>query len=110
MSNIVTRLAENRALQLALPVFCSEAYYEPAADPETAYHARWQVWTAMLNGAAGYGYGAEGVWQFFDQIDPLGETGKQTKVSVPWREAVPLPAPADEDWVLVICFHRPRSD
>ena len=37
------------------------------------------------------GYGAEGVWQFLDPADPHGETGKQTKVSVPWREAVRLP-------------------
>jgi len=91
MFNIVTRMAENRALRPAMPVFCSESYYERAGDPETAYHARWQVWTALLNGAAGYGYGADGVWQFLDPADPHGETGKQTKGSVPWREAARLP-------------------
>lgn len=89
--NIVTRLAENRALRPPMPVFCSESYYERADDPETAYHTRWQVWTAMLNGAAGYGYGAQGVWQFLDPADPNGETGKATRESVPWSEAARLP-------------------
>ncbi len=91
MYNIVTRLEENRALEPPMPVFCSEAYYERADDAETAYHTRWQVWTAMLNGAAGFGYGAQGVWQFLDPVDPTGETGKKTKESVAWREAMRLP-------------------
>jgi hypothetical protein len=90
--NIVTRLAENRALEPAVPVFCSEACYERANDPDSAYHTRWQVWTAFLNGAAGYGYGAHGMWQFLDPSDPKGETGKMTAhPPVPWREAIRLP-------------------
>ncbi len=84
--NIVTRLEENRELQPPMPVFCSESYYERAGDVETAYHTRWQIWTAFLNGAAGYGYGSQGVWQFLDPSDPQGETGKRTKESVPWRK------------------------
>jgi len=92
--NIVTRLAENRALEPAVPVFCSEAYYERASDPDCAYHARWQVWTALLNGAAGYGHGAQGVWQFLDPADPQGEPGKQVSAAVPWREAIRLPGSA----------------
>lgn len=91
MYNIVTRLAENRPLEPTMPVFCSEAYYERATDPQSAYHSRWQVWTAILNGAAGYGYGAFGLWQFYDPADPKGETGKMTKDLVPWREAMALP-------------------
>jgi len=91
LSNIVTRLAENRALTPAVPVFCSEAYYERAGDADCAYHARWQVWTALLHGAAGYGHGAQGLWQFFDPADPQGEPGKRTNETVPWREAIRLP-------------------
>jgi hypothetical protein len=92
--NIVTRLAENRALEPAVPVFCSEAYYERAGDAESAYHTRWQVWTALLNGAAGYGHGAQGIWQFLDLSDSQGETGKQESEAVPWREAIRLPGSA----------------
>lgn len=86
--NIVTRLAENRALTPAMPVFCSEPYYERADDADSAYHTRWQIWTAILNGAAGYGYGAQGVWQFLDPSDPQGETGKRVSEAVPGREAI----------------------
>jgi hypothetical protein len=94
MCNIVTRLAENRALAPAVPVFCAEAYYERADDTDSAYHARWQVWTALLNGAAGYGYGAQGLWQFFDPADPHGEPGKKVSAAVPWRQALHLPGSA----------------
>lgn len=85
--NIVTRLKENRELTPAMPVFCSEAFYERAADSEGAYHSRWQVWTAFLNGAAGFGYGAFGLWQFYDPSDAEGETGKFTGREKPWNEA-----------------------
>lgn len=91
MYNIVTRLAENRALEPAVPVFCSEAYYERASDPQSAYHSRWQVWTALLNGAAGFGYGAFGAWQIYDPADAKGEAGKVAKDVVPWRQAMALP-------------------
>ncbi len=94
MYNIAARLAENRNLEPTMPVFCSEAYYERATDPQSAYHSRWQVWTAFLNGAAGFGYGAFGAWQFYDPADPEGETGKVTRDLVPWRQAMALPGSA----------------
>ena len=95
MCNIVTRLAENRALEPTVPIFCSESYYERASDSQSAYHSRWQVWTAYLNGAAGFGYGAQGLWQFFDPRDPKGEPGKMTRhPPVPWWEAIRLPGSA----------------
>jgi hypothetical protein len=93
--NIVARLAENRALDPAMPVFLSEAWYERATEIESAYLIRWQVWTAFLNGAAGYGYGAWGMWQFLDPDDPHGEPGKSTRDStVPWHEAIHFPGSA----------------
>ncbi|MFZ5828968.1 MAG: DUF4038 domain-containing protein [Planctomycetota bacterium] len=86
--NIATRLEENRALKPAVPIFCSEAYYDRATDAESTYHSRWQVWAALLNGAAGYGYGVMGMWQFYDPADPKGETGKVQSFAVPWTEAI----------------------
>lgn len=91
MHHIVQRLADDRALTPALPVFCSESFYETAEDADGAYHARWQAWTAFLNGAAGYGYGADGIWQFRDPNDPHGETGKLVKGSLPWQQALAFP-------------------
>ncbi len=89
--NIPRRALEVRALEPPRPVFCSEAYYERSSDPDTAYHARWEAWTAFLNGCAGYGYGAQGVWQFYDPDDPQGEPGKATGEQAPWREALAFP-------------------
>ncbi len=88
MHNIVSRVAENRVLSPPRPVFCSEGYYDVADDDDQAYHARWQAWTAVLSGAAGYGYGAHGIWQFCDPADPQGETGKKDRRVVPWAQAL----------------------
>ena len=57
------------------PVFLSETYYERESDLDHTYHARWQPWCALLNGAVGYGYGAVGIWQPYDPNDAVGETG-----------------------------------
>ena len=92
--NIVRRAEENRALRPVKPVFCSESYYERASDPHSAYHMRWQGWTAFLSGCAGYGYGAFGIWQFYDPNDPEGETGKATRDVVPWPRAMQFPGPS----------------
>jgi hypothetical protein len=83
---IVERAEENRALEPVRPVFCSEAYYERADDPEGAYHSRWQSWTALLSGCAGYGYGAQGMWQFRDASHQ--EPGKLVPHTAEWREAI----------------------
>lgn len=88
MHNIVGRSEENRALEPVRPVFCSESFYEHTHDSERVYHARWQAWVALLNGCAGYGYGAQGMWQFYDPNDPQGETGKTGRSVVPWRTAL----------------------
>jgi hypothetical protein len=85
---IVERVEENRALEPVRPVFCSEAYYERTNDPERAYHSRWQAWTALLSGSAGYGHGAQGVWQFRDSTH--AEPGKPVEPVTEWRVALEL--------------------
>ena len=82
------RLAEVRSLKPTRPAFLSESFYERATDDQHAYHTRWQCWTAMLSGSAGYGYGAFGVWNFYDPGDPMGETGKKTQETIPWPQAL----------------------
>ncbi|MCC7336611.1 MAG: DUF4038 domain-containing protein [Pirellulaceae bacterium] len=42
----------------------------------------------MLSGAAGYGYGAYGVWNFYSPDNPNGETGKLTVETIPWQQAL----------------------
>ncbi len=92
LHNIVKRSAQNRALKPTKPVFCSESYYQRANDPQDVYHMRWQAWSAFLSGCAGYGYGAFGMWQFYDPDDPKGETGK--KMGRPWWEVLQFDGPA----------------
>lgn len=84
---MISRPAETRALEPPVPVFLSEAFYERPDDPEGAYTSRWQVWTSLIQGTCGFGYGAFGLWQFYDPDDPQGETGKFTGREVPWWEA-----------------------
>ena len=86
--NIPARLDENRKQRPDMPVLLSEAYYEEAVDSLHTYHARWQPWVAYLNAASGFGYGAWGMWQFFDPADPEGETGKDVRNISPWWEAI----------------------
>ena len=88
LPNVVRRSLENYALEPARPVFLAEAHYERVSNPEHVYHARWQAWSAFLNGAAGYGHGAWGLWQFRDPYDPKGETDNDFSSSVVWWEAL----------------------
>jgi hypothetical protein len=91
MFNIVTRSMENYNRKPIKPVFLSESFYERESDPDHVYHTRWQVWSAFLNGAlGGYGYGAVGIWNFFEPNEPLGETGKNVKNTIPWQRALHL--------------------
>ncbi|HMO83729.1 MAG TPA: DUF4038 domain-containing protein, partial [Lacipirellulaceae bacterium] len=107
LRNIPLRAAEVRDLSPVRPVFCSEGFYESADDQDGAYHARWQVWQAVLAGCAGYGYGAHGVWQFFDPHDPDGETGKPVAGSVPWRQALQLPGASQVRHALTLLSDLP---
>ena len=93
--NIVGRTLELFALDPVKPVFLAEGYYEMHSDTNHVYHTRWQPWSAVLNGAAGYAYGAVGMWHFYDPTDLLAiETAKNAKQyhkniinrSFPWYE------------------------
>ena len=90
MFNIVTRLAENRA-SAGAACFLLRSYYERAGDPETAYHVRWQVWTAMLNGAAGYGYGERACGN--SSIPPIRTARRASRPRFPFRGAKQFGSP-----------------
>ncbi len=91
LHNMVSRSVETRLARPATPVFLSEAYYERSFDAEGAYTSRWQVWTSLVQGTCGFGYGTFGIWQFYDPDDPRGETGKHANQVVPWWDAFDLP-------------------
>ncbi len=73
----------------AKPVVHSEGFYEnEKVEGADAYEVRWQVWTALLNGAAGHTYGALGVWQFYDPSFPVGQRGWLSHDGTTWKTAL----------------------
>ncbi|MGQ0600156.1 MAG: apiosidase-like domain-containing protein [Anaerolineales bacterium] len=74
------------------PTIHSEGFYENnRAEGADAYEVRWQMWTALLNGAAGHTYGAGGLTNFYDPNAPSGQTGVATYDATPWDEALNYP-------------------
>ncbi|OPZ17136.1 MAG: putative endoglucanase [candidate division BRC1 bacterium ADurb.BinA364] len=96
MRFVAIRPRENYERTPPKPVFLSEANYEGPPEAKSlnpsieanAYEARWQAWTAFLNGACGYGYGAHGLWGFYDP--EFEEPGKKApgRYAATWREAI----------------------
>jgi len=89
------RVAQNYAWSPPQPVIHVEGLYENnTPEGATAAQVRWQAWVAFLNGAAGHGYGAGGLFQFYD---PLAAEGIDAFNSPPpdgkstWREALAYP-------------------
>lgn len=75
---VFERVVHDYALTPAKPVVHSEGFYENIRDEgATPGQIRWQAWTALLNGAAGHTYGADGVWQFYDPAAPAGQQGSR---------------------------------
>jgi len=75
---VFERVAQDYALTPRKPVVHSEGFYENIREEgATPAQIRWQMWTALLNGAAGHTYGAEGVWQFYDPAAPTGQQGSR---------------------------------
>lgn len=73
---VFQRVVQDYALTPVKPIVHSEGFYENIrAEGATPAHIRWQAWTALLNGAAGHTYGADGVWQFYDPAAPAGQQG-----------------------------------
>ncbi len=93
---VVSRTREDYARVPAKPTIHSEGFYEnhwdTGARPE---HVRWQAWAAFLNGAAGHGYGAHGLWGFYDPAvvkpDSRDHLKKTPWDRSTWRQALAYP-------------------
>jgi uncharacterized protein DUF4038/concanavalin A-like lectin/glucanase superfamily protein/uncharacterized protein DUF5060/collagenase-like protein with putative collagen-binding domain len=49
------------------------------------------AWSMLLNGSIGYGYGANGLWNFHDSSYPTGQEGYDFYDALDWDEAIELP-------------------
>ncbi|MEB3349177.1 MAG: DUF4038 domain-containing protein [Cyanobacteriota bacterium] len=75
-----------------LPVIVDELNYEGIHPEATAALQRLGVLTALLGGAAGFGYGANGLWQVNRPGAPFGASPQGHHWGgPPWREAAALP-------------------
>ncbi len=75
-----------------MPVVESEVCYEGIGGACRQELQRWLFWACILNGAAGYTYGANGLWQVNTRQLPYGPSPHgMSWGDTPWQEACRLP-------------------
>ncbi|MFC1464649.1 MAG: DUF4038 domain-containing protein [Candidatus Brachytrichaceae bacterium NZ_4S206] len=78
-----------------MPVVVGEANYEGIIHSTQDEVQRLTFWSSILSGAAGYTYGANGIWQVNTQAQPFGPSPHGgTWGNTPWDEAYRLPGSA----------------
>ena len=71
-----------------IPTIMSEVNYEGILRDTHADVQRLTFWASVLSGSKGYGYGANGVWQFNTPTQPFGTTPNgATWGDTPWQES-----------------------
>ena len=74
-----------------MPVLVGECAYEGHRQ-NTQDNQRFAFWVSLMNGAAGYTYGAGGIWQANGTSEPHGPSPQGiTYEDTPWNEAMRLP-------------------
>jgi len=92
ISNAVKYMIEavNRLPQM--PVINGEACYEGIMEGSREEIQRFLFWSCMLCGAAGYTYGANGIWQVNTREAPFGPSPYGASWGdTPWEDAYQLP-------------------
>lgn len=85
----IARLARESSLQ---PVVNGESCYEGILGTAFEDVQRFCFWSSMLSGAAGYSYGANGIWQINRREEPYGPSPHgMAWGNLPWDEAMQLP-------------------
>ncbi|MGD0092652.1 MAG: DUF4038 domain-containing protein, partial [Planctomycetota bacterium] len=75
-----------------LPVLVGEVNYEGILGHAWQDVQRHCFWTAILNGACGHTYGANGIWQVNEPGKPFGPSPHgHSWGNTPWNEAAQLP-------------------
>lgn len=79
----------------AMPVVEGEVCYEGIGGACREEVQRWLFWACMLNGAAGFTYGANGLWQVNTRQHPYGPSPHgMSWGDTSWEEACRLPGSA----------------
>lgn len=92
LANTVNRVVESTAISPRMPVVVGECCYEGILGANWENIQRLMFWTSILNGAMGYTYGANGIWQANTRKEPFGPSPHgQSWGDMPWNEAYRLP-------------------
>ena len=85
-------LSDAVKLRPRIPVVNAESNYEGIKGTHFADVQRFGFWSSMLSGAAGFTYGANGMWQINRRGDPFGPSPHGAAWgNTPWEEACQLP-------------------
>ena len=93
----VTQIQREYRHEPVMPSLIAEMSYEGILHYSGAEVQRLTFWSAMLCGAAGHTYGANGLWQMNTREEPYGASPwGGTWGNLPWDEAAPLPGAAQQ--------------
>ena len=92
LANTLNSLEKSLAADPTLPVLIGEVNYEGIMESSREEIQRFIFWTAMLSGAMGHTYGANGIWQVNGRETPYGLSPHGSSWgNRPWDEAAALP-------------------
>jgi hypothetical protein len=93
--NSVAQIQREYAHQPPMPTLIAEVSYEGILHYSGAEVQRFAFWSAVLSGAAGHTYGANGLWQMNTREQPFGASPWGGNWgNMPWEEAARLPGAA----------------
>jgi hypothetical protein len=92
LPNTVNRVVESLQREPKMPVLVGEVCYEGIMEASRQEVQRLMFWTAVLSGAAGHTYGANGIWQVNTADRPFGASPHgRNWGTTPWDVAAQLP-------------------
>jgi len=90
--NTVDKVRAGAARKPHMPVIEGEVCYEGILESSRQEIQRFMFWSCFLSGAAGYTYGANGIWQVNTAERPFGPSPHGASWGdTPWTEAYRLP-------------------
>jgi hypothetical protein len=90
-ANSVASLSSHRSKTPPMPVLIGETVYEGHQQTNWQDSQRFSFWASMMNGAAGYTYGAGGIWEMNGTTVPHGPSPWGITYEItPWNVAMQL--------------------
>jgi hypothetical protein len=90
--NTLEKIRASVAREPHMPVIEGEVNYEGILEASRQEMQRYLFWSTMLSGAAGFTYGANGIWQLNRAEKPYGPSPHGASWGdTPWTEAYRLP-------------------